>query len=60
MTNKPDVGITPEMALTIHKFLVYSFEPVDFEWEGLTPQEKALVGREEFEQLVEWIHERGN
>jgi len=36
----------------IKKFLHYSFEPIGYRYDGLTPTEKKLVGRTEFERII--------
>jgi hypothetical protein len=53
-----EVILTPETALVIHKFLVYAFEPIDYQWKNLTTQEKALCTEEDFNKVIAWM--KGN
>lgn len=50
-----NVVIEPEVAFAIKKFLHYSLEPVDYEYQDLTPQEKQLCDEEDFLKLVSWL-----
>jgi hypothetical protein len=38
-------------------FLRYSFFPIGYDWHGLTPAEKALCTKEQFERLCDWARE---
>ena len=39
------------------EFLKYSFDDIDFEYDGLTGEEQRLLDKEEFELFVEKIRE---
>lgn len=47
--------IPDEVALVVVKFLDYSLEPVEYNYDDLTPQEKALCTKEDFEAMVKWM-----
>lgn len=36
--------MTPELALILANLLRYSLEPIDWKFEGLSPEEKIIVG----------------
>lgn len=42
------------VATVVKKLLNYSFEQINWEYEELTPSERSLCSREEFEELVAW------
>lgn len=39
------------------EFLKYSFDDIDFEYDGLTGKEQRLLDKEEFELFIEKIRE---
>lgn len=47
--------MTPEE--TAKKFLKYAFDDIDFDYDKLTPRERSICTREEFEKLVDWARE---
>ena len=44
---------TPEE--TAKRFLLDSFTWINFDYDSLTPQERKLCTREEYEALTEWV-----
>ena len=40
----------------IKNFLLYSFDPIDWDWNKLTGYEKSLCSKEQFEQLKQWVN----
>jgi hypothetical protein len=52
------MAIVPDrISAVTKKFLKYSFEEIDFTYEQLTPEEKSLCTKDEFEELVKWLKE---
>ena len=41
----------------IRRFLDYAFKPIDYQYDGLTAEEKKLCTRQEFNRLVNWLQE---
>lgn len=50
-----NVELEPEVAMAIKAFLEYSFEPIDYQYSGLTPQEKELCDEEDWEKMMAWL-----
>ena len=46
------INCPERIAATMEKFLCYSLEPVDYDYDGLTPNERALCSREDFNAMV--------
>lgn len=53
----PDSPKPPAPPLdVIKRFLTYSFSPVSFDYDKLSHEEKKLCTREEFNQIIAWLH----
>ena len=48
-------GLPPALASVIKKFLVYSLNPIKFDYTKLTDTEKGLCSPQEFVALVKWV-----
>jgi len=46
-----------ELKPIIKKFLRYSFNDIDYNYDSLTEHEQSFATREEFEKLVAWVKE---
>jgi hypothetical protein len=56
MENKEKtVVIETEVLNSIKKLLMYSFEPIEFDYHSLTKTEKKLVTEEQFEKIVKLL-----
>lgn len=48
--------MTDELKRAIFRFLVYSFQDINFEYRNLTALEKSFCTEEEFKQIVELLN----
>jgi hypothetical protein len=47
--------MTPEMEDIIRRFLQYSFDGIQYQWDNLTEDEKTFATEAEYEKLVVWV-----
>ena len=52
-----DISINKHTLNSIVKFLVYSLEPIDYQYESLTEEESKLVTKVEFEKIISLVRE---
>lgn len=53
--NEKDPILAPYAATAIKRLLIYSFSAVNYDYNALTKEEKDLVSRAQFENIVQWL-----